>query len=227
MHIADVGIGIYGANGMVAAGAPIAAGAAWAGLRDGTNIVAAAFFGEGGANQGVLHETMNLAALWRLPVLFVCENNGYAVTLPQERSTAGSLVDRAAAYGIVAESVDGMDVEAVLAAATCAVERARAGDGATFLECRTYRFFGHHTAERTMKLSYRTDDEIETWRLRDPLLVTGAKLEDEERTRIDTQVEEQLDAAVAFARNSPRPDAGEALDLVYASGLRPRDGVAP
>jgi TPP-dependent pyruvate/acetoin dehydrogenase alpha subunit len=226
MHIADVGIGIYGANGMVAAGAPIAAGAAWAGVRDGTNVVAAAFFGEGGANQGVLHETMNLAALWRLPVLFVCENNGYAVTLSQERSTAGSLVERATAYGMAAEAVDGMDAEAVLAAATAAVGRAREGAGPTFLECRTYRFFGHHTAERTMKLGYRTDDEIETWRLRDPLLVTGAKLDDDERARMDAQVEELLDAAVAFARSSPRPDVAEALDLVYASGLRPRDGVA-
>ena len=226
MHIADVGIGIYGANGMVAAGAPIAAGAAWAGVRDGRNVVAAAFFGEGGANQGVLHETMNLAALWRLPVLFVCENNGYAVTLSQERSTAGSLVERATAYGMAAEAVDGMDAEAVLAAATAAVERAREGAGPTFLECRTYRFFGHHTAERTMKLGYRTDDEIETWRLRDPLLVTGAKLDDDERARIDAQVEELLDAAVDFARSSPRPDVAEALDLVYASGLRPRDGVA-
>ena len=226
MHIADVGIGIFGANGMVAAGAPIAAGAAWAGIREGTNVVAAAFFGEGGANQGVLHETMNLAALWRLPVLFVCENNGYAVTLSQERSTAGSLVERAAAYGMAAEAVDGMDAEAVLAAATGAAARAREGAGPTFLECRTYRFFGHHTAERTMKLGDRTDDEIETWRLRDPLLVTGSKLEDDERARIDAQVEELLDGAVAFARSSPRPDAAEALDLVYASGLRPRDGVA-
>jgi acetoin:2,6-dichlorophenolindophenol oxidoreductase subunit alpha len=226
MHIADVGIGIYGANGMVAAGAPIAAGAAWAGVRDRTNVVAAAFFGEGGANQGVLHETMNLAALWRLPVLFVCENNGYAVTLSQERSTAGSLVARASAYGMAAEAVDGMDAEAVLASATAAVDRARQGAGPTFLECRTYRFFGHHTAERTMKLGYRTDDEIETWRLRDPLLVTGAKLEDDERARIDGEVEELLDAAVAFARSSSRPDVAEALDLVYASGLRPRDGVA-
>ena len=129
MHVADLAVGIYGANGIVAAGAPFAAGAAWAGRQDGTDVVAATFFGDGGANQGVLHETMNLAALWALPVIFVCENNGYAVTLSQERSTAGSLVERAAAYGMAAESVDGMDVEAVLAAATAAVDRARAGGG--------------------------------------------------------------------------------------------------
>jgi pyruvate dehydrogenase E1 component alpha subunit len=227
MHIADLSVGIYGANGIVAAGAPFAAGAAWAGLQDGSNIVAATFFGEGGANQGILHETMNLAALWKLPVVFVCENNGYAVTLSQERSTAGSLVERAAAYGMAAEAVDGMDVEAVLDGATRAVEHARAGRGPTFLECRTYRFFGHHTAERTMKLGYRTDEEIALWRERDPLVVTGAKLDDASRAGIDDDVERLLDDALAFARRSPHPDPSKALELVYASGLRPRDGVAP
>jgi acetoin:2,6-dichlorophenolindophenol oxidoreductase subunit alpha len=226
MHVADLSVGILGANGIVAAGAPFAAGAAWAGRQDGTNVVAATFFGEGGANQGVLHETLNLCALWRLPVLFVCENNGYAVTLSQERSTSGSLVERAAAYGMAAESVDGMDVEAVLAAATAAVARARADGGPTFLECRTYRFYGHHTAERTMKLGYRTDEEIARWRERDPLITAGAMLGDGVRTRIDAEVEELLDGAVAFARASAAPDPAGALDFVYASGLRPRDGVA-
>ena len=127
MHVADLGLGIYGANGIVAAGAPFAAGAAWSFSVDGSGRVAVTFFGDGGANQGVLHETMNLAALWRLPLVFVCENNGYAVTLPQERSTAGSIVARAAAYGMAAEQVDGMDVDAVLDAAERAVAaRARA-----------------------------------------------------------------------------------------------------
>jgi acetoin:2,6-dichlorophenolindophenol oxidoreductase subunit alpha len=225
MHIADLGIGIYGANGIVAAGAPFAAGAAWAGTQDGTGVVAATFFGDGGANQGILHETMNLAALWKLPVLFVCENNGYAVTLSQARSTAGPLVERAAAYGMAAEGVDGMDVEAVLDAARRAVARGRAGDGPTFLECRTYRYFGHHTAERTMKLGYRSEDEIARWRERDPLLLTGGKLEDARRLRIDDEVEALLDDALEFARQSARPDPSEALDLVYASGLRPREGA--
>jgi acetoin:2,6-dichlorophenolindophenol oxidoreductase subunit alpha len=226
MHIADISIGIYGANGIVAAGAPFAAGAAWSALQDGAGGVAATFFGDGGANQGVLHETLNLAALWRLPVIFVCENNGYAVTLPQGRSTAGSLVERAAAYGMAAEEVDGMDVELVLEASRRAVARARAGEGPTFVECRTYRFHGHHTAERTMKLGYRSDEEIATWRERDPLLVTGARLQSEIRERIDADVEVLLDEAVEFARQSPRPDAAEAFDHVYASGLRPRSGVA-
>ena len=226
MHVAELAAGIYGANGIVAAGAPFAAGAAWAGRQDGTDVVAATFFGEGGANQGVLHETMNLSALWGLPVIFVCENNGYAVTLSQERSTAGSLVERAAAYGMAAVGVDGMDVEAVVAAATAAVDQARAGGGPAFLECRTYRFFGHHTAERTMKLAYRTDEEIARWRERDPLIVTGSKLDDAVRERIDAGVEALLDGAVEFARASARPDPSAALELVYASGTRPRDGVA-
>lgn len=226
MHIADLSLGVYGANGIVAAGAPFAAGAAWVAVQKGTGGVAVTFFGDGGTNQGVLHETMNLAALWRLPVIFACENNGYAVTLSQERSTAGSLVDRAAAYGMAAETVDGMDVEAVLEAARRAVERGRAGEGPTFLECRTYRYFGHHTAERTMQLRYRSEEEIARWRERDPLLVSGRKLAAAVRDRIDAEIEELLDDAVAFARRSPRPDPSEALDYAYASGLRPRAGVA-
>ncbi len=226
MHVADLALGIYGANGIVAAGAPFAAGAAWSFSVDGSGRVAVTFFGDGGVNQGVLHEAMNLAALWTLPLVFVCENNGYAVTLPQERSTAGSVVDRAAAYGMAAEQVDGMDVEAVLDAATRAVERARAGGGPTFLECRTYRFFGHHTAERTMKLSYRTDDEIERWRERDPVATSGARLDPDVRAAIDTELESLLDAAIAFARQSPRPDPADALEFVYASGALPRRGVA-
>jgi TPP-dependent pyruvate/acetoin dehydrogenase alpha subunit len=223
MHIADLSVGVFGANGIVAAGSPHAAGAAWAFKQDGSGRVAASFFGEGGVNQGVLLETMNLAVIWELPVIFVCENNGYAVTMPVDRATGGSIVERARAFGMEAEAVDGMDVEAVLDATT----RARERRGPTFLECSTYRFVGHHTAERTMKLAYRTDEEIEQWRLRDPLELTGGMLEPAVRARIDEEVEQLLDEAVEFARQSPRPDPAEALDLMYASGLRPRDGVAP
>ncbi len=226
MHIADVSLGIYGANGIVAAGAPFAAGAAWASAVGGSGRVAVTFFGDGGANQGVLHETMNLAALWKLPLLFACENNGYAVTLSQEHSTAGSLVERAAAYGMAAEQVDGMDVEAVLEAAERATARARSGGGPTFLECLTYRYFGHHTAERTMKLGYRTEAEIERWRLRDPITATGATLEPAAEEQIRAEVEQLLDEAVEFARASPRPDPVDALEYVYASGLVPRRGFA-
>jgi acetoin:2,6-dichlorophenolindophenol oxidoreductase subunit alpha len=226
MHIADFSLGIYGANGIVAAGAPIAAGAAWAAAVAGSDRVAVTFFGDGGVNQGVLHETMNLAALWRLPLVFACENNGYAVTLAQSRSTAGSPFERAAAYGMAAERGDGMDVDAVLAAAAGAVERARTGAGPTFLECVTYRYFGHHTAERTMKLAYRSVEEIERWRERDPIAVGAAQLDPAVEGRIRSEVESLLDDAVAFARASARPDPVDARRYVYADGLVPRSGVA-
>jgi pyruvate dehydrogenase E1 component alpha subunit len=227
MHVADFAVGVLGANGIVGAGAPHAAGAAWAFRQDGSDRIAVAFFGDGGMNQGVVFETLNLAAIWNLPVLFVCENNGYAVTMPAQRATAGTIVGRVSSFDVAAESVDGMDVEAVVPAVQQAVARARSGAGPSFIECRTYRFVGHHTAERAMKLGYRTDDEIERWRERDPLELTGAKLAAGVRAAIDEEVDALLDEAVDFARRSPRPDPTEALDLVYADGRRARDGVAP
>jgi TPP-dependent pyruvate/acetoin dehydrogenase alpha subunit len=226
MHIADVSLGIYGANGIVAAGAPIAAGAAWAGVQAGSDRVAVVFFGDGAVNQGVLHETMNMAGIWKLPVLFVCENNGYAVSFSSQEATSGSIVERAAAYGMPAVHVDGMDAEAVLEATRTAVAHARAGGGPSFLECETYRFVGHHTAERTMNLGYRTDDEIERWRERDPLRVLAERMAPDDVAAIDDEVEQLLVDALAFARESPRPDASEAREHVYASGPAPREGVS-
>lgn len=226
MHVADVAIGIYGANGIVAAGAPFAVGAAWAAVQNESDRVSVCFFGDGGINQGVLHESMNLAAIWRLPTIFVCENNGYAVTMGSEKATAGSIIERAAAYGIPALSVDGMDAERVFKAAKQAVTRARAGDGPSFFEARTYRFFGHHTAERIMKLGYRTEEEIDRWRARDPLDIVGTRLDPVARDRIDAEVETLIDEAVEFARLSPPPDPAHALDFMYASGPVPRGVVA-
>jgi TPP-dependent pyruvate/acetoin dehydrogenase alpha subunit len=226
MHMADLSLGIFGANGIVAAGAPFAAGAAWAAVQAGNGRVAVTFFGDGGVNQGVLLETLNLAAVWGLPLVFVCENNGYAVTMPAERATAGSAVERAAAYGMPAEAVDGMDAELVLEAAREAVARARSGGGPSFLECRTYRFVGHHTAERTMSLDYRSEDEIERWRARDPLDVVGSRLAAEERAAVDAEVELLLEEAVDFARGSPVPSPDDVLEFVYASGPAPRSGTA-
>jgi TPP-dependent pyruvate/acetoin dehydrogenase alpha subunit len=226
MHIADLELGIYGANGIVAAGAPIAAGAAWAGRRIGSDRVAVCFFGDGGLNQGVLHETLNLATIWSLPLVFVCENNGYAVTMATASATAGDPVERARAYGMRAGLVDGMDVRAVLDATEAAVAHARAGHGPSFLECRAYRFFGHHTAERTMRLTYRSDEEIAEWRLRDPLLVEAARLESDEVAESDAEVEQLLDEALAQARASERPDPADAFAYMYADGPEPRAGVA-
>ncbi len=226
MHIADVSLGIYGANGIVAAGAPIAAGAAWAGREAGSDRVAVVFFGDGAVNQGVLHETMNMAGIWKLPLLFVCENNGYAVSFAASEATSGSIVGRAAAYDMPAVHVDGMDVEAVQAAAETAVAHARAGDGPSFIECETYRFVGHHTAERTMKLGYRTDEEIERWRERDPLRVLAERMTPDEVAALDGEVERLLAEALAFARESPRPAVADAREYVYASGPLPREGVS-
>jgi pyruvate dehydrogenase E1 component alpha subunit len=173
----------------------------------------------------VLLEAMNLASLWSLPVVFVCENNGYAVTLPVAGAVAGSITSRAEAFGMAAAQVDGMDVRAVHAAAAEAVERARSGGGPTFLECLTYRFQGHHTAEHLMKFTYRTEEEISLWRARDPLDVQGRRLDPQERARLDAEVEATIEAAIDFARRSPRPAPADALDYQYAGGLRPRTGV--
>lgn len=223
MHIADVSLGIYGANGMVAAGAPIAMGAAWASRVRSSGAVAVSFFGDGAMNQGVLHETMNMAALWKLPLIFVCENNGYAVTFRSEEASANPrFAERAAAYAMPGVPVDGMDVRAVLEAATEAVERARAGAGPTFLESRTYRFMGHHTAEGTMGLRYRPDEEIERWKARDPIPLLGQMLQaagvsPQLLERAAAEIGGEIEAGVAFARSSREPRPEESLQLMYAT----------
>jgi pyruvate dehydrogenase E1 component alpha subunit len=220
MHIADLSLGIYGANGIVGAGVPIACGAAFAAKLAGNGRIAAAFFGDGGINQGVVLESMNLAAVWKLPVLFVCENNGYAATTPLGETVAiERLSDRAAGYGMPGVQVDGMDVLAVRAATETAAARARAGEGPTFLECLTYRFVGHFTAEKARGFKYRTDEEIAAWRARDPIVTFAARLERDgiaDPRQIDEDVETQLDEAVAFARESALPSPADALDGMYA-----------
>jgi len=224
MHIADVTLGIYGANGIVAAGVPIAAGAAWASKIRKTGQVAVAFFGDGGANQGVLHETMNIASIWKLPIVFVCENNQYAVTTSCTYATAGpGISHRAAAYGFPGYLVDGMDVEQVMSRVLEAVERSRSGDGPSLLECKAYRFQGHFTAERALKLNYRLQDEIDLWRERDPILQWAQKLEQrgvlssEDRSALDDDVEALLDEAVNYARSSEWPCADDAFEDMYVT----------
>ncbi|HEU4422731.1 MAG TPA: thiamine pyrophosphate-dependent dehydrogenase E1 component subunit alpha [Pilimelia sp.] len=225
MHAADFSLGILGANGIVGAGGPIAAGAAWADRRAGGDKVAVSFFGDGAVSQGVLLESFNLAALWRLPVLFVCENNGYATTLTVEDSVAGSITGRAEAFGIPASTVDGMDPEAVQAASATAVERARAGGGPSFVECLTYRFDAHHTWEHKARVRYRSAEEVSRGRSRDPVHIQGERIPAAERERIDAEIESLLAAAVDFALASPKPDPADALDHLYATGLRTRPGV--
>jgi len=225
MHAADFSLGIYGANAIVGAAAPIATGAAWAAQQAGTDQVAVNFFGDGAVSQGVLLESFNLAALRAVPVIFVCENNRFATTMRVEAAVAGTITGRATAFGIPASTVDGMDAEAVLAVATEAVERARAGGGPSFMECHTYRFDAHHTWEHRARPRYRTDEEVALGRSRDPVDIQGARLDGAERATIDAEIEELLDAAVAFAVTSDKPDPADALDYLYADGLRTRLGV--
>lgn len=224
MHAADFGIGVLGANAIVGAAGAIATGAAWARQRLGAPVVAATFFGDGAVNEGMLLEAFNLAALWRVPVVFVCENNGYATTMRVEDAVAGSIIARAEAFGIPSSTVDGQDAVAVLAAAQVAVARARAGDGPSFLECRTQRFDAHHTFEHKVRLRYRTDEELSHIRARDPVDIQGARLDAETRAGVDASVEAVLTEAVAFALESPFPDPVTALDYLYASGMTSRPG---
>ena len=225
-HPSDFSVGVLGSSGSVGHGAPLAAGAAWALARAGGDRVAVSVFGDGAVNQGALLEAFNLAALWQVPVVFICENNLYATTLPVGASVAGSITGRAEAFGIPAESVDGQDPEPVYAAVARAVARARAGQGPTFLEFRTYRFHGHHTFETTTRLRYRNPAEVAAWQARDPLAQQAGRVAGAVRDVIDADVESILDAAVGFALAGLKPDPADACDYVYASGLRTRPGVA-
>jgi pyruvate dehydrogenase E1 component alpha subunit len=157
-------------------------------------------------------------------MIFACENNGYAVTLRADRAIAGSATERARAYGMPAETVDGMDVQAVAAATRTAATRARRGDGPTFLEFRTYRYVGHNTGEKYLGLDYRSDDEIDQWRMRDALDLAARSLDAGRRDVIDSEVAAELDAAVAYARDSDAPDPADALAFNYTD-LTPREGA--
>ena len=216
MHAADLSAGILGANAIVGAAGAIATGAAWAARRQGRDVVVATFFGDGAVNEGMLLEAFNLAALWSVPVLFVCENNGWATTMPVSGAVAGSITGRAEAFGIPAVTVDGQDPEVVRDAAAAAVARARSGGGPSFLECRTHRYGPHHTFELRARLEYRSDDEVAEGRRRDPVEIQGGRLEPSVRSAIDAEIEDLLDAAVAFAIDSPHPDPAGALDHLYA-----------
>jgi pyruvate dehydrogenase E1 component alpha subunit len=225
-HPSDFDANVFGATGTVGHGGAIATGVAWAVGQAGTGQVVVSFFGDGAVNQGALLESFNLAALWRVPVLFVCENNRYATTLPVDTAVAGTITGRAAAFGIPASTVDGQDVDVVYAAAVEAVARARRGDGPTLLEFATYRFHGHHTFELKTRPKYRDEAEVAAWRARDPLDIQAARVPSGQREPVDAEVEEILDAAVRFTVDSPRPDPADALAHLYATGLRTRAGVS-
>src|ERR1051325_737900 len=205
MHVGGMNVGMFPAIAIVGAGAPIAVGAALSAKMRGTDQVVTCFFGEGGANEGAVHEAMNMAAVWRLPVIFVCENNLYGASTPVGRVVAVEhIADRAAAYGMPGVIVDGNDVLAVREVTRQAVERARRGEGPTLIECKTYRLCGH---SRSDACGYRTRDEEAEWRERDPLTVLAKVIADDAALeRIETDVAAEIDAAVAFAEESPYPE---------------------
>ncbi len=220
MHIADLDLGILGANGIVGGGPPIAIGAAFAAQYTGSGGVCICFSGDGSTNEGTWHEALNYAALFKLPAVFVVENNHYGEFTSQEGQGAISrLSDRAAAYGILGVTVDGQDVLAVFDAAAEAIERARAGEGPTLLECDTYRFYNHTgRSERDP----RPEEERAKWRLRDPLILLREKMQ--ERSILSAQAAEQIlaevkgkvEEAIAFALQSPYPEPSELLTDVYS-----------
>jgi acetoin:2,6-dichlorophenolindophenol oxidoreductase subunit alpha len=224
-HPSDFSVGVFGSTGTVGHGAPMAAGVAWALARAGSDRVAISIFGDGAVNQGALLESLNLASLWNVPVVFVCENNLYATTLPAAAAIAGSVTARAAAFGIPAATHDGMDPQVVHEATAAAVARARAGQGPAFLEFSTYRYEGHHTFERSVRLRYRDPAEVAHWRSRDPMELQGGRIPAALRADIDAEVEVTLGAAQRFALESPRPDPEDALAYLYSTGLRLRPGV--
>ncbi len=223
MHVADFSRGIMGANGIVAGGVGIAVGAALAAQMGETGSVSVCFFGDGAANQGVLAEALNISALWKLPVVLVCENNGFSEFSPTATVTAGVIADRAKPYGVPSAVVDGNDVLAVREAAYTAVQRARTGGGPSFLECRTYRIRGHAEAESTfLPKPYRSDREVSEWKDRDPierfvtyLCRTGISSE-AALASVATEVEHRVAEAVEFAVNAPWPPVDQAQQFMFA-----------
>lgn len=222
MHISNLAVGMLGANGIVGGGPPIAVGAAFSNRFRKTSQVAVAFFGDGASNEGSFHEAANMAALYRLPCVFVCENNGFGEYTPQAKHQAVvDVADRAAGYGMPGVVVDGMDVMAVYETAGEAVARARRGDGPTLLECKTYRFYDH-VGVRGMGLSYRTDEELAEWKERDAikhfearLLALGVMTQKGVKA-VYTRVNKELTAAIRFAEESPYPEPSELLENVYS-----------
>jgi pyruvate dehydrogenase E1 component alpha subunit len=222
MHIADFGVGMLGATGIVGAGIPIATGAALSIQLRETDQVVCCFMGDGATNEGSFHESLNMAAVWKLPVVYVVENNLYGFSTPlHEVLPTEHIAQRGDAYGIANQIVDGQDVWAVYEAALAAVERARAGDGPSLVECKTYRYRGHSRFEPA---TYRTKEEENEWKKRDPIKLWSAWLteagiiDEAEIKAIRSDVQKRMDEAVAFAEDSPSPNPEAVLDLVFAKG---------
>lgn len=226
MHIADFAAGMLGANGIVAGGLPIAVGAALSAKMRGSGQVAVAFFGDGASSRGTFHESLNMASVFQLPVLFVNEHNQYASTTPSSYGVSGKNVsDRAVGYGMPGVMVDGNDAVAVRQAAISAVERARSGKGPTLLECKTYRWKGHYIGDPEQ---YRDKEEVARWRGRCPIqqhqsyLVDRGLIRQAEIQEMSQQAEQEVAAAVRFAQDSPLPQPEAALDDLFVAPLEVR-----
>jgi len=223
MHIADIDLGILGANGIVAAGMPISGGAALSIKMRGTDQVVACFFGDAASNNGAFHESLNLAACWKLPVVYVCENNGYGISVAQSRScSVRDIYRRKESYSIAGTMVDGNDVTAVYEEAREAVARARRGEGPSLLECKTYRWRGHYEGEADRTYLYRSREEIEEWIKKCPIqrmqkrLLAEEILDEKGLEKIGKEVAAELEQAVTAAQNSPFPKPEDALKGLYA-----------
>jgi len=220
MHIADFGVGMLGANAIVGGGIPIAVGAGWSCKYKKQKQVSVAFFGDGASNEGSFHESINLAAVWNLPVIFVCENNLYGFSTHYKRTMLpDDIADRAAGYGIAGVVVDGQDLLAVYDVAGQAVKNARNGKGPTLIECKTYRYRGHSRFETP---SYRTKEELQKWKQRDPIelfakyLLTEQKIDRDELKKISDEAKAMMEAAVKFSEESPDPEPLDYEKYIFA-----------
>jgi pyruvate dehydrogenase E1 component alpha subunit len=222
MHIADIDIGILGANGIVGGGIPIAVGAALSSKMRRTDQVTVCFFGDDASNTGAFHEGLNLASIHHLPVVFICENNLYGISVPQKQHQAIKDISiRAKAYNMPGITVDGNDVLAVYEASGKAVERARTGEGPTLIECKTYRWRGHHEGDPNRGSRYRPAEEVEEWMKKCPIRrfeerLIKKKISTKEKLKtIREEIEREIDKATAFARESPYPNPQDLYEDVY------------
>ena len=219
MHIADLSKGNLGANAIVGGGIPIAVGAALTAHMKKTDQVAVTFYGDGASNEGSCHEAMNLAAVWKLPVIFICENNGFGISVPLKESTSvEDISKRAVGYGIPGYTVDGNDVFAIDEAMQKAIKRAKAGEGPTLIECKTYRWLGHWTGDPQV---YRTREEIDKWKKKCPIkklrgyLIKNKISSESELDEIEQKSQEEVEYAAKFALESPEPDPASVMDDVF------------
>ncbi len=224
MHVGVPELGILGCTGVVGAGIPIATGVGLSIQVRGTDQVVVSFFGEGATNSGAFHEGLNLAAIWNLPVVFVCENNLYMEFTPiKETTRVADMAEKASAYRMPSEVVDGMDVLKVYEAAKRAVQRARTGGGPTLLELKTYRYRGHHEGDVKRGATYRSEEEMKAWEARDPIvllrdhLLKSKAATEQELNRIQQEAEARIEEAAKFAVESPAPSPDEATDYVFVS----------